>query len=144
MLGVVASIQPVLAARAHCAGGFLPLFRSVATLPRSPRESFYGVLSLPLLATLSPLCRKHHFAETLKLEKNPAIWFPHAVHSPIPTKQPAHSGICSYFQKLNTSSQSHTASFGGKNHIPCFLPAAQFSKSHLRQTLPPFPSQQRV
>lgn len=142
MFVAVASIQPVLAARAHCTGRFLPLFRSVATLPQSPRESFYGVLFLPLFATLSPLCRKRHFAEALKLfKKQPEIWFPRANHSPIPMKQPSHIGNLFLFPKVKYIVQNLIPLYLGKNHIPCFSPAAQFSKSHLRQTISPFPSQ---
>lgn len=57
-----ASIQPILAVWAHCTGGFLLLFRSVAPLPQSLRKSFYGILFLHSLLYLSCLCRKCHFA----------------------------------------------------------------------------------
>ena len=59
---VTASIQPILAVWAHYTGGFLLLFRSVAPLPQSLRKSFYGILSLHSLLSLSHLCRKCHFA----------------------------------------------------------------------------------
>lgn len=59
---VTASIQPILAVWAHSTGGFLLLFRSVAPLPQSLRKSFYGILSLHSLLSLSHLCRKCHFA----------------------------------------------------------------------------------
>ena len=120
----------------------------MAPLPQNPRESFYGVLSLPLFATLVPSLQKIPCckgAKTLKKKKKKKkleIWFPSSTPSAVAIKWLAHFGnLLTIFKSKTYNRQSKATSFGGKKCTSCFSPPAQVSKSPLRQTRTLFPTQ---